>query len=147
MFLEWTLTKTIVYLGIYYWKLRGKTVIESQSFMYYLPASTHPCDRERETLKSHLTLPVAHISICYRLCQRWVAGRDGNETVYLRLGLEPSGILTHMVGSQTQPKPYLGLEPVWNFNPRAWNSNPAKTHSLHNITKPKARSHRPGFRT
>ena len=45
------------------------------------------------------------------------------ETVYLRLGLEPTcwdsnpaktqfGTRTYMVGTQTQPKPCLGLEPT-----------------------------------
>ena len=43
---------------------------------------------------------------------------SGNETVYHRLGLEPT---------------CLGLEPsqnpAWDSNPSGWNSNPAKTHS------------------
>ena len=43
-------------------------------------------------------------------------------------------------GTQTQPKPRLGLEPMWpglepgqnpdwDLNPRSWDSNPAKTRS------------------
>ena len=50
------------------------------------------------------------------------------------------GTWTYMAGTQTQPKPRLGLEstwlglepsqnPAWDLNPRGWDSNPAKTHS------------------
>ena len=87
-----------------------------------------------------LSFPV-HLPEFAQTHVHWLVGVSWCETIYHRLGLEPMcwdlnqaktqfGTLTHMAGTQTH---ILGLKlsqnPVWDLNPRGWDSNPAKTCS------------------
>ena len=119
-------------------------MLESLGIMLSLPDSTeqnYNLSRKTKTDLHEIITSIWGLVLVYKLpfLECLPSEFTSLNALYLLWNRAPQiGTWTHVTGTRTPPKPWLGLEPTrtglepsqnpdWDLNPHSWDSNPAKT--------------------